>query len=31
LDSGTQRVEAHRFYLRKRMKISAFHFALPLP
>lgn len=30
LDSGTQRVDAHRFYLRKRMKISAFHFALPL-
>lgn len=30
LDSGTQRVDAHRFYLRKRMKIAAFHFALPL-
>jgi GNAT superfamily N-acetyltransferase len=30
LDSGTQRVDAHRFYLRKRMKISAFHFTLPL-
>ncbi|HVS52947.1 MAG TPA: GNAT family N-acetyltransferase [Opitutaceae bacterium] len=30
LDSGTQRVDAHRFYLRKRMKISAFHFDLPL-
>ncbi len=30
LDSGTQRVDAHRFYLRKRMKISSFHFALPL-
>jgi len=30
LDSGTQRVDAHRFYLRKRMKISAFHFALEL-
>jgi GNAT superfamily N-acetyltransferase len=30
LDSGTQRVDAHRFYLRKRMTISAFHFALPL-
>jgi GNAT superfamily N-acetyltransferase len=30
LDSGTQRVEAHRFYLRKRMKISSFHFSLPL-
>jgi len=30
LDSGTQRVDAHRFYLRKRLKISAFHFSLPL-
>ena len=30
LDSGTQRVDAHRFYLRKRMKISAFHFDLLL-
>lgn len=30
LDSGTQRVDAHRFYLRKRMKISCFHFSLPL-
>jgi GNAT superfamily N-acetyltransferase len=30
LDSGTQRVDAHRFYLRKRMKISCFHFDLPL-
>lgn len=30
LDSGTQRVDAHRFYLRKRMKISSFHFSLPL-
>lgn len=30
LDSGTQRVDAHRFYLRKRMKIASFHFALPL-
>lgn len=30
LDSGTQRVDAHRFYLRKRMNISCFHFALPL-
>ena len=29
LDSGTQRVDAHRFYLRKRMKISSFHFSLP--
>jgi GNAT superfamily N-acetyltransferase len=30
LDSGTQRVDAHRFYLRKRMKIFAFHFSLRL-
>lgn len=30
LDSGTQRVDAHRFYLRKRMRISCFHFELPL-
>ena len=30
LDSGTHRTDAHRFYLRKRMKISAFHFDLPL-
>lgn len=30
LDSGTQRVDAHRFYLRKRMKIASFHFLLPL-
>lgn len=30
LDSGTQRVDAHRFYLRKRMKISPFRFELPL-
>lgn len=30
LDSGTQRVDAHRFYLRKRMVISSFHFQLPL-
>ena len=26
LDSGTQRVDAHRFYARHRMIISAFHF-----
>jgi GNAT superfamily N-acetyltransferase len=30
LDSGTQRVEAHRFYLRQRMKINCFHFSLSL-
>ena len=26
LDSGVQRFEAHRFYLRERMHISAYHF-----
>ncbi|MBZ6475253.1 GNAT family N-acetyltransferase [Streptomyces griseocarneus] len=26
LDSGTHRTDAHRFYLRERMAISAFHF-----
>lgn len=26
LDSGTQRVHAHRFYLRERFDITAFHF-----
>lgn len=30
LDSGVQRFEAHRFYLRKRMDITAHHFALKL-
>ncbi|MFO1434656.1 MAG: GNAT family N-acetyltransferase [Candidatus Competibacteraceae bacterium] len=30
LDSGVQRFEAHRFYLRKRMKISSHRFALEL-
>jgi GNAT superfamily N-acetyltransferase len=30
LDSGTHRVDAHRFYLRKRMRITCFHFDLPL-
>jgi GNAT superfamily N-acetyltransferase len=29
LDSGTQRVDAHRFYARHRMIISAFHFVRP--
>lgn len=28
LDSGVQRFDAHRFYLRKRMKIGAHHFSL---
>lgn len=27
LDSGTHRTDAHRFYLRERMDIVAFHFA----
>lgn len=26
LDSGTQRLQAHRFYLRERFDISSFHF-----
>jgi len=30
LDSGVQRFAAHRFYLRKRMKISSHHFSLDL-
>ncbi|WP_067972827.1 GNAT family N-acetyltransferase [Nocardiopsis trehalosi] len=30
LDSGTQRTAAHRFYLRERMDITAFHFTKPL-
>jgi GNAT superfamily N-acetyltransferase len=30
LDSGVQRAEAHRFYFRKGMKISSFHFNLSL-
>jgi GNAT superfamily N-acetyltransferase len=30
LDSGVQRFEAHRFYFRKRMKISSYHFAISL-
>jgi hypothetical protein len=30
LDSGTQRVDAHRFYLRERMNITSFHFARKL-
>ena len=27
LDSGAQRVDAHRFYLRERLEITGFHFA----
>lgn len=30
LDSGVQRHDAHRFYLRQRMRISAYHFVLDL-
>ena len=30
LDSGVQRFAAHRFYLIKRMKISSYHFSLPI-
>ncbi|MFI6880337.1 GNAT family N-acetyltransferase [Streptomyces sp. NPDC050400] len=30
LDSGTRRTDAHRFYLRERMAITAFHFHKPL-
>lgn len=30
LDSGTHRTDAHRFYLRERMSIAAFHFRKPL-
>lgn len=30
LDSGVQRHDAHRFYLRERMHISAYHFVVAL-
>ena len=30
LESGVQRFDAHRFYLRKKMKISSHHFSLDL-
>ncbi len=30
LDSGTHRHEAHAFYFRQRMRVTSFHFALPL-
>jgi GNAT superfamily N-acetyltransferase len=30
LDSGVQRHDAHRFYLRERMHISSYHFRLSL-
>ena len=31
LDSGTQRKDAHAFYLREGLRIEAFHFGIPLP
>jgi GNAT superfamily N-acetyltransferase len=30
LDSGTQRQEAHAFYFREGMRVTGFHFVLPL-
>lgn len=30
LDSGTHRVDAHRFYMREAMVITSFHFTRPL-
>ncbi len=30
LDSGTHRQDAHAFYLRERLRITSFHFALKL-
>ena len=30
LDSGVQRFDAHRFYFRKRMKISSYHLGLSI-
>jgi GNAT superfamily N-acetyltransferase len=30
LDSGTHREDAHRFYFRERLTVSAFHFRIPL-
>lgn len=30
LDSGVQRLDAHRFYFRERMYVSAFHFVISL-
>lgn len=30
LDSGTQRQDAHAFYLRERLRIEAFHFGVAL-
>ena len=31
LDSGVQRFDAHRFYLRERMAITAHHFGIKVP
>lgn len=30
LDSGTHRQDAHAFYFRERMRVTSFHFAMPL-
>ena len=30
LDSGVQRSDAHRFYFRERLHVSAFHFVVPV-
>ncbi|MBL9203285.1 MAG: GNAT family N-acetyltransferase [Opitutaceae bacterium] len=30
LDSGVQRAQAHRFYFRERMHVSAYHFVRPV-
>ena len=30
LDSGVQRFDAHRFYFRERLHVSAYHFVVPL-
>jgi GNAT superfamily N-acetyltransferase len=30
LDSGVQRFDAHRFYFRERMHVSAYHFVIPI-
>ena len=31
LDSGVQRFDAHRFYFRERLHVSAYHFVVSLP
>jgi hypothetical protein len=30
LDSGVQRKDAHRFYLREGMTLAAYHFKIPV-